>query len=93
MKGTLLKDKNGWFVRQTITFNERIDKHFNVDTEIDEDILLHPTNVQELNDLSEIFDNLEARINVDPIVNFQIVEENDIKYAKIKNYGKSDLKV
>jgi hypothetical protein len=51
---------------------------------------LHPDDANELFELEQIFDNLEARIRIQPIVEFDVVEYKKltgiIKYAKlIKN--------
>jgi hypothetical protein len=50
------------------------------------DIQLHPDDVEFIDRASEIFDNMEARIAVNPIVKFTIVEQE--KLTGISKYGK-----
>jgi hypothetical protein len=50
------------------------------------DIQLHPDDVEFINRASEIFDNMEARIAVNPIVKFNIVEQQ--KLDGVSKYGK-----
>ena len=50
------------------------------------DISLHPDDVEFINRASEIFDNMEARIAVNPIVKFTIVEQQ--KLTGVSRYGK-----
>lgn len=48
---------------------------------------LHPDDCNELFELEQIFDNLEARIKMNPIVEFNIIEyeklDGIVKYAKL----------
>jgi hypothetical protein len=52
------------------------------------EIQLHPDDVEKMLELDRMFDNLEARINVNPEVEFDIVEHQKlsgiVKYAKLK---------
>lgn len=50
------------------------------------DIPLHPDDVEFINRASEIFDNMEARIAVNPIIKFTIVEQQ--KLTGVSRYGK-----
>jgi hypothetical protein len=50
------------------------------------DIQLHPDDVEFINRASEIFDNMEARIAINPIVKFTIVEQQ--KLSGVSKYGK-----
>jgi hypothetical protein len=49
-------------------------------------IPLHPTDVEFIDRASEVFDNMEARIAVNPIIKFTIVEQQ--KLTGISKYGK-----
>jgi len=55
----------------------------------DEFLQLHPDDVNDLIDLDNVFDNVEARIAASPNVEFEIVENQKmsgvVKYAKLKN--------
>lgn len=77
MKGTLQKNKdNQWSVTISSVSKESLDEY-----------QLHPDDVNELIDINNIFDNLEARIAANPEIDFDVVEcqkMNDIvKYAKL----------
>lgn len=49
---------------------------------------LHPDNVEELEQIDQVFDNLGARIAANPIVEFSIVQHQKLTgiatYAKLK---------
>jgi hypothetical protein len=47
---------------------------------------LHPDDIEFINKASEIFDNMEARIDNLPIVKFTIVEQQ--KLTGVSRYGK-----
>lgn len=53
----------------------------------EEDLQLHPDDVNQILKLSEIFDSIESRIYSDPIVEFEIIENKKmdgvVKYAKL----------
>jgi hypothetical protein len=49
-------------------------------------ISLDPTDVEFIDRASEVFDNMEARIAVNPIIKFNIVEQQ--KLTGISKYGK-----
>ena len=89
MKGKLIYDQDGWWVQHSATSPDGKES-FQVDT------MLHPDDVKFLEDCNLVFDNLEARININPDVEFEIVtevvmsvgnsEEQDeytIRYAKL----------
>ena len=68
MKGFIDKGEKGWFVCYVA-----LSKH-DVGTIIKE-LPIHPDNLKEIKELSERFDNLEARIFENPRVDFTIIEE------------------
>jgi hypothetical protein len=68
MKGFLDKREHGWFLSYVALSN-------NDDGTIIKELPLHPDGLQEIIDLSQKFDNLEARIYANPRVDFTIVEE------------------
>ena len=89
MKGKLIYDQEGWWVQYTATLPDGTE-YFQADT------MLHPDDVKFLEDCNLVFDNLEARININPEVEFEMVtetvasvgnsEEQDeytIRYAKL----------
>jgi hypothetical protein len=89
MKGKLIYDQEGWWVQHTATSPDGTE-YFQADT------MLHPDDVKFLEDCNLVFDNLEARININPEVEFEMVtetvasvgnsEEQDeytIRYAKL----------
>ena len=89
MKGKLIYDQEGWWVQHTATSPDG-KEYFQADT------MLHPDDVKFLEDCNLVFDNLEARININPEVEFEMVtetvmsvgnsEEQDeytIRYAKL----------
>lgn len=71
--GKLHKSENNWII--TYLADDGIS-----------DIPLHPDDVEFINRASEIFDNMEARIAVNPIVKFTIVEQQ--KLTGVSRYGK-----
>jgi len=68
MKGFIDKGEKGWFVCYVA-----LSKH-DVGTIIKE-LPIHPDNLKEIKELSERFDNLEARIFANRGVDFTIIEE------------------
>ncbi len=68
MKGFLDKRENRWFLSYVALSNRD-------DGTIIKELPLHPDSLQEMIDLSQRFDNLEARIYANPRVDFTIVEE------------------
>jgi hypothetical protein len=74
MKGHILKVKEDWVVSY----------------DYDQQILLHPDDVQEIKKLSQIFDNIGARILSQNIVDFELVmslkSDKVHQYAKLKNF-------
>lgn len=53
------------------------------------DVRLHPDDVANINELSETFDNVEARVLSNPIVEFELevvkTDSSFIEYAKLKS--------
>ena len=89
MKGKLIYDQGEWWVQHMATSPDGVE-YFQADT------MLHPDDVKFLEDCNLVFDNLEARININPEVEFKMVtevvasvgnsEEQDeytIRYAKL----------
>jgi hypothetical protein len=68
MKGKLIYDQEGWWVQHTATSPDG-KEYFQADT------MLHPDDVKFLEDCNLVFDNLEARININPEVEFEMVTE------------------
>jgi len=83
MKGKLKrKEDNMWVVEyEDVIFGDN-----RLSLELYE-IQLHPDDVEKMLELDRMFDNLEARINVNPEVEFDIVEYQKlsgiVKYAKL----------
>lgn len=91
MRGVLFNTKyEGWLVK----FNK---KELNPNELGVDNLQLHPDNVNEIIDLSKRFDNIEARIATDPMVEFEIVENQKmdgvVKYAKLikDNFSEWDV--
>lgn len=79
MKGQIRKgEDNQWFV---------VESHFGPGDVFETYHQLHPEDVNDILELSERFDNIEARILSNPEVQFEIVENQKIsgiaKYAKL----------
>jgi len=73
MKGTVIKREKDWGI---------------VNNQSGEFFYLHPDDVNEIANLSQLFDNVESRIFNSPIVDYEIVENHKmsdiVTYAKIK---------
>jgi hypothetical protein len=84
MKGKLKRKENIMWV---IEYNDVLFGDNRLSLEPNE-IQLHPDDVEKMLELDRTFDNIEARINVNPEVEFDIVEHQKlsgiIKYAKLK---------
>jgi hypothetical protein len=84
MKGKLKrKEDNMWIVEyEDVIFG---DNRLSLEPY---EIQLHPDDVEKMLELDRMFDNLEARININPEVEFDIVEHQKlsgiVKYAKLK---------
>jgi len=84
MKGKLKrKEDNMWVVEyEEVYFGDN-----RLSLELEE-TQLHPDDVEKMLELDRTFDNLESRINVNPEVEFDIVEHQKlsgiVKYAKLK---------
>lgn len=46
-------------------------------------IPLHPDNIKEIKELGNVFDNINARIQSNPMVKFEVVTIDDIQYGKL----------
>jgi hypothetical protein len=68
MKGKLIYDQGEWWVQHMATSPDGVEC-FQADT------MLHPDDVKFLEDCNLVFDNLEARININPDVEFEMVTE------------------
>jgi len=90
MKGTLRNTKAGWFVLYQVIRDEIISGY--------DSIPLHPDDIKQIEQDSQVFDNIESRIAAYPDVEFEIVQEwnNEIfessafsfpiQYAKLINH-------
>jgi len=68
MKGIIKKTKLGWMVIYDEILGENIVK------KNQNSLPLHPEDVENFSLLSEMFDNFEARVNNNPEVDFEIVD-------------------
>ena len=68
MKGILHKTEQGWIVIYDEVVGENIVK------KNQNSLPLHPEDVENFSLLSEMFDNFEARVNNNPEVDFEIVD-------------------
>jgi hypothetical protein len=68
MKGIIKKTKLGWIVIYDEIMGENIVK------KNQNSLPLHPEDVENFSLLSEMFDNFEARVNNNPEVDFEIVD-------------------
>ena len=68
IKGIVKKTKAGWIVIYDEILGENIVK------KNQNSLPLHPEDVEKFKLLSEMFDNLEARVNADPEVEFEIID-------------------
>lgn len=86
MIGILKNTSAGWFVQYSVTRDEITSGY--------DSLPLHPGDIKRIQKNSQRFDNTEARIAANPIVNFEIVEVNvdtgaleaphiGVKYAKL----------
>jgi hypothetical protein len=73
MKGELLNTDHGWLISYTEDGVER-------------GVSLHPDDVDYIDKLKFTFDNIEARIASNPIVEFEIIENQ--KMSGVSRYGK-----
>ena len=68
MKGIIKKTKLGWIVIYDEILGENIVK------KNQNSLPLHPEDVENFSLLSEMFDNFEARVNNNPEVDFEIID-------------------
>lgn len=68
MKGFIDKGECGWFVAYVAISDSEVGT-------VIRELPLHPDDVLEMREMSERFDNLEARIFANPRVDFTIAEE------------------
>jgi hypothetical protein len=64
MKGTLHKTESGW---------EVINIQATLNGPLLQSLPLHPDNVKQINEWSQVFDNIEGRIKNSPDVEFEVV--------------------
>ena len=88
MKGKLHKLEKGWVVEYLI--DER--------TPIGhkswwEELPLHPQDVKEIERDAKVFDNIEARIAAYPDVDFEIVKEDILTWARLTPYVSDDFQI
>jgi hypothetical protein len=98
MKGTLHNTETGWVVK----YNKRLQHkmvgyHDYNTTTVNDELPLHPDDVQEIQEDSKVFDNIDARIKAYPDVEFEIVEVHNkngqvgyryVNYAKLIKQNK-----
>jgi hypothetical protein len=65
MKGTIHKINRGWVVKQLVEEGP--------DAKLINQYPLHPDNIKEINEWSQMFDNIEGRIASSPEVEFEII--------------------
>jgi hypothetical protein len=68
MKGTIHKTESGWIVKYWEMRERPHATHAN-----EYEVELHPNNVKEINEWSQMFDNIEGRIASDNEVEFEII--------------------
>ena len=73
MKGELIKSEHGWMISYTENGEAK-------------GVSLHYDDVDYIRELEYTFDNIEARIAANPIVEFEIVENQ--KMSGVSRYGK-----
>jgi hypothetical protein len=92
MKGKLQKTDEQWVV-----VYEDITRLFPFTQYGTKEILLHPDDVNEIEEDSKRFDNIEARIAADPIVEFTIVKKfmasETLYYAKLDRKTETDITI
>ena len=80
MKGKLKNTEKGWVVE----YQELVgDEHHGHGVMVTHELPLHPINVIEFEEDTLRFDNFEARIKANPVVNFVMTSLDGIKYAKL----------
>jgi hypothetical protein len=82
MKGIIEKTISGWFIIYDESIGENIIK------KNQNSLPLHPKNIEDFDSLGKIFDNFEARIQYNNIVEFEIIDElyedgSTRKFAKL----------
>ena len=80
MKGFIINTEDyGWIVQVDSAVPDYTNEFFQ----------LHPDDIEQILEDSKIFDNLEARIASNPVVEFEIVKHQKLTgvatYAKLKN--------
>jgi hypothetical protein len=81
MKGVLRKIENKWMVQY---IGHPVDVLSGNDSLVNY-IPLHPNDVKQIEEDGKVFDNIEARINAYPHVDFEIIEGDKNYYAKLIN--------
>lgn len=81
MKGEMIYQNNSWFVKHPeckIPYGQKFCKKINLTP-------IHPENMNSIRCYSRVFDNIEARILSNPIVDFELIKIENKEYAKVKN--------
>jgi len=85
MIGTLRKTEEGWKVEYVAHLIDETPPRWKVGM-----LPLHPEDVRQINDDAQVFDNIEARIAANPVIDFEMVnmgfgpDDNILTYAKLK---------
>ena len=101
MKGKLIKTENGWEVEYLEFFRVRKENGIHVDVDVDayyflteyliKTLPLHCDDVEQIEEESKVFDNIEARILSSPEIEFEIIKNQKMDgaslSAKIINNG------
>lgn len=81
MQGRIIKDHEGWWI-QYYTVDERTAMAYITET------ALHPDDVKQIEEWSKTFDNIEARILSNPLVEYIIVKEKKKGEEYANTYAK-----
>jgi len=85
MVGTIRKTEEGWKVEYVAHLIDEIPPRWKVGM-----LPLHPEDVRQINADAQVFDNIEARIAANPVIDFEMVnmgfgpDDNILTYAKLK---------
>jgi hypothetical protein len=89
MKGTLHNTETGWVVKYNKRLQHKMVGYHDYNTiTVNDELPLHPDDVQEIQEDSKIFDNIDARIKAYPEVEFEIVSDKYEKAGKGVEYAK-----
>lgn len=81
MKGEMIFKDNSWYVKYPDCKIPEVGRF------CERTILtpIHPDNINLIREYSMVFDNIEARILSNPIVEFELIKEENKEYARVKN--------